>query len=134
MRLATQHDVADILVACAYWMPRSPAPQMAFADPITYECGIRHAIHEGRAWMIHGYFVMVDVGSDWYTTKKYLIEQLVLRVHDTPYKVRDVVDCLDTIREHYKADAIIVGDTQIGHMTPIYQAAGFKTIGTQLMK
>jgi hypothetical protein len=30
--------------------------------------------------------------------------------------------------------AVMAGDTQIGHMVPLYQAAGFVTLGTQLIK
>lgn len=136
MRLATQHDVASIMRPLIAMLAKSPAPQMKFATPIAAEIGVRNAIHEGRGFIFGGYYVMVDVGSDWYTDKVYLIEQIILKIdpEDKSFNVQQIVFLLDTLRERFKADAIVVGDTQIGYMTPIYQAAGYTMLGTQLIK
>lgn len=134
LRLATQHDVAAILAACRWLISKSPAKQMQFAEPVAYECGIRHAIHEERGWIIGGFFIMVDVGRDWFSSHKFLIEQLVLRIEKTEHKVGVAIAALDTLQAHYGCSATMVGDTQVGYMVPHYQAAGFSVHGTQLIK
>ena len=131
---ATQEDVPRIMWALLCLLNKSPAPQMKYADYDVAEASIRRAVDEGRAWLIHGYFIMVDVGSDWYTAGKYLIEQIILRVDREPHPVNVAVHALDYLKAHFDCVAIVVGDTQIGHMTPIYEAEGYKFLGTQLIK
>lgn len=137
MRLATPQDVPAIMKACLAMLAYSPAFQMKFAEPVEAELGIRDAIHNERAFFFGGYFVMVDHGSDWYTSKRYLIEQLILKVapDDKSWHVDEIVNQgLDNLATRFKCHAVAAGDTQIGRMTPLYHAAGYVTLGTQLMK
>jgi hypothetical protein len=95
---------------------------------------VRFAMAEQRAYYVDGYFIMVDEGSDWYTDKKYLIEQIILKIHPTHAPVSVAIAALDRIREEHGCVAIAAGDTQVGYMTPHYHAAGYTTLGTQLFK
>lgn len=125
------------MAALLAMLPKSPAPQMRYAEPKVAEAGVRRALAEGRGYFFGGYFVMVDVGSDWYTNATFLIEQIILKVYpdNRSWAVSAIVgEGLSLLAEHFKADAIVVGDTQIDYMRPIYHTAGYKTLGTQLMK
>lgn len=134
MRLATQHDVSDIMAALRKLKAKSPAYQMQFADEAAAECGVRIAIYEGRGWLVAGFFIMVDVGPEWWSNKTFLIEKIILRIEKTDTPVQVAVDALDTLATHYGCDAVIVGDTQVGYMHGQYIAAGYAPLGTQLMK
>lgn len=134
MRPAATLDVAPVMAKLLAMLARSPAPQMKYADPIVAERSVRRAIKQGRAFICCGFFIMVDVGCDWYSEHSYLIEQIILRVYDTGAPVTRAIDALDEIAAELGCVAIAVGDTQVGYMTPFYQLAGYKTLGTQLMK
>lgn len=137
MRAATQGDVGSIMTALLVMLAKSPAPQMRYAEPTVAKLSVRRAISEGRGFFFGGYFVMVDVGSDWYTLYTYMIEQIILKVYpgDKSRSLQYVInEGLPKLAEHFNAHATVVGDTQIGYMTPLYHAAGYKTLGTQLMK
>jgi hypothetical protein len=136
MRQATIADAVDIIDALLLMLLYSPAPQMKHADPYTASDNVQAACAEGRVWFVGGYAIMVEVGCDWYSNKPYLIEQIILKVHknDKTKTVQDAVAALDDLREHYGCVLTCVGDTQIGYMTPIYEAAGYKVVGTQLIK
>lgn len=134
MRKAQPLDMVPVFDKLLALLDKSPAPQMQYADAGAAWVSLENAIAEGRAYIAHGYFVMVEVGRDWYTYKTYLIEQIILKVYDTHLPVSEAIACLDAIAREHGCEAIAVGDTQVGYMTPLYQAAGYKTIGTQLMK
>lgn len=134
MRPADELDVFAIMRALLAMLPKSPAPQMKYANPDAAERSVRRAIAEGRAFIAFGFFIMVDVGSDWYTDETYLIEQIILRVYDTADKVGAAVSCLDLIAAKFGCVLTVVGDTQVGYMTPHYTRAGYSPLGTQLVK
>lgn len=133
MRYATQDDVAAIMAVLIRLLDKSPAPQMKYAVPSVAERNIRLAIDEGRGVFVRGYFIMFDIGPDWYTDKNYLIEQIILKVHNDG-NVRDAVKALDVLRKKFNCVLTAVGDTQIGYMTPIYKEEGYIVAGTQLVK
>jgi hypothetical protein len=136
MRQAVLGDVGPIMTALLAMLAKSPAPQMRYAEPSTAAWSVRFAIKEGRGFVLGGYFIMVDIGSDWYTPACYLIEQIILKIDpaDKTATVRDCIAALDKIADIFGCSAIAVGDTQVGYMTPLYHAAGYTTLGTQLMK
>lgn len=137
MRRAELADLPAIRAGLAALLEKSPARQMKFASLDKAMASITTALAESRAWIMGGYFILVDVGSDWYTSAEFLIEQLILKIDpsDKSCTVQYVAtEGLSAIAAHFGVQAIIVGDTQIGYMTPIYHAAGFTTLGTQLMK
>lgn len=136
LRRGTLADHAVIMHALLKLLEKSPAPQMKYADESTARAYLYDAIRDGRLWFVGGYMILVDVGSDWYSNRKYLIEQMILKVYpnhpDTT--VHDAIAALDTLQEHYGCVMTVVGDTQIGMMTPHYIEAGYTPIGTQLIK
>jgi hypothetical protein len=134
LRLATPQDMPAILTALQWMLDNSPAPQMKMASLMEAELSIRNAMHEGNAWIIQGYLIVVDVGRVWYSGERFLIEQIILRIEKTGTQVQAAIGALDQLADHYKCNAIAVGDTQIGHMTPLYQDHGYVTLGTQLFK
>lgn len=81
------------------------------------------------------YLILFDVGCDWYGCMPYLIEQLILRVYDAgSCRVEVAIAALDALAAEHGCVAIASGDTQRGKMVPLYHAAGFVTLGTQLLK
>lgn len=134
MRHAERFDIEPVMGKLLDMLKYSPAPQMQYADVGAAMVSLVNAIETGRAYIAHGYFIMVDVGCDWYSDKPYLIEQIIIKVYDTHLPVKLAIDALDVIAREHRCHAIAVGDTQVGYMTPLYQAAGFNTIGTQLIK
>lgn len=134
MRPAASLDVFPVMYALDAFLAKSPAPQMKYANRAVAERSVRRAIKQGRAFISNGFFLMVDVGSDWYSDQRYLIEQIILRVYDTPHKVASVIPDLDKLAEQFDCVLTVVGDTQIGYMTPHYTRAGYSTLGTQLVK
>lgn len=138
MKHATNQDVARIMVALHALWAKSNATHMGMVDPMAAELSVRHAVHQGRGWLIGPYFVMVDHGQDWYSSKKFLMEQIIIRIEaDDPqhrWIVEDVIERLPELRDAYGCDAIVVGDSQIGMMVPKYLAAGYTKVGVQLMK
>jgi hypothetical protein len=127
-------DLEPVMAALIAMLKKSPAPQMKYAEIGVARRSVKLAMRSGRAFICNGFFIMVDVGSDWYTSKCYLIEQIIVRVYPSEHKVATAIAALDEIARRFGADAIAVGDTQIGYMTPLYHAAGYTTLGTQLFK
>jgi hypothetical protein len=116
-------------------LDKSPAPQMRYASlskAMQYILG--QATYEGRAWIADGYLVLYDIGSDWYTDKVYLIEQLILKVYKTDEPVTTAIAFLEQRARLHGCVMVAAGDTQVGYMTPKYQAAGYSVLGTQLYK
>ena len=134
MRLATQHDVEQILSVLRKVWAKSPAPQMKFVDPVSAECGIRDAIHNQRAVIEGDFYIMFDVGKVWYSNSPFLIEELVLRIDNTGQSPEVAVKALDVLKDRFKCAAIIVGDTQVQAMTNHYIRGGYVLLGNQLMK
>jgi len=133
-RLAQVGDIEVIMRALFQMLEYSPAPQMKYAEPIEAELSIRHAIHEERAWMHAGYFIMCDFGREWYSSKTFLIEQIILKVESTEVPVDKAIAYLDTIARQRGCVLVAVGDTQVGYMAPKYQAQGYTLLGTQFIK
>jgi hypothetical protein len=116
-------------------LAKSPAPQMRYADLETALLYIMHiAGVQGRAWIVDGYLVLYDIGADWYSKKPYLIEQLILKVYDTDAPVENAIAFLELRAKAHGCVMVAAGDTQVGYMTPKYQAAGYSVLGTQLYK
>lgn len=135
MRVADYPDILPVMRALRGLLAKSTAAHMAHADEDAANRSVYRAIEDGRAFVVDGYFIMVEVGRDWYTFDTYLIEQIILKIG--PSERNDVgmaVRALDDIAKRFNAKAIAVGDTQMGMMLPHYQAAGYKVLGTQLFK
>lgn len=134
MRAALSTDVNLIMGKLIKMLTYSPAPQMKFANKDAARANVVKAIQEARAYICNGYFIMVDVGSDWYSYDRYLIEQIILKIDDRAGGVEIAIKALDELMVKFDCAACAVGDTQVGFMTPYYQAAGYVTLGTQLIK
>lgn len=133
-RLATVGDIPVIMRALWQMMEYSTAPQMKYAEPIEAELSIRHAIHEERAYMYAGYFIMTDIGREWYSSTKFLIEQLILKVESTEVPVEQAIAYLLVIAKKRGCPLVAAGDTQCGYMAPKYLSQGFTLLGTQFIK
>jgi len=115
----------------------SPAPHMRFAEEAAAEANVRERILTGvGVRFVGGYAILYDVGSPWYSSRRYLIEDMILKVYpdDRTARVADAIAALETLRVEHGCDAIAAGDTQVGKMAPLYHDAGFQTIGVQLFK
>jgi hypothetical protein len=137
VRNASAADMLPIRRALADLQKISPAPWMKLTDLPTAMGNIARQSREGTVKFFGGYMVMFEIGSTWFTPKRCLLEQIVLKVYpwDKTFTIEQVVHAgLDQLASHYGCEATVVGDTQIGLMTPLYTAAGFVPIGTQLFK
>ncbi len=134
IREANDDDFQVIKQSLTHWRDKSPALHVKLCSIGVALGNVLRAIDEGRAWMADGYFILVDVGSPWFSSQRMLIEEIIIRVRPTTLPVSYAIDALDLIAEKLGCTAIAAGDTQIGYMTPHYHAAGYTTLGTQLMK
>lgn len=135
MKLATPGDVPIIMSALQKLLAKSPSEQMRYAELIEAELGVRDAIHNNRAIFVGDYFIMFDVGKVWYSSKKFLIEELVVRVStDNNTQVSEAVAALTALATRFRCAAVVAGDTQIGVMTNHYIRDGFVMLGSQLIK
>lgn len=112
----------------------SPAAQMKYTDPEYARTNLDQMLRAGSGWWCGNYFILVSVGGPWHSPTKFLIEEIILKCGPGPTKVTDAIASLDELATMHGCEATIVGDTQIGYMTPLYHAAGYTTLGTQLMK
>lgn len=139
MIAATNQDIPEIIAALRRLWAKSNATHMGMVDPMQAELSVRHAQHTGRLWLYGPFAIMVDHGQDWYSSKKFLIEQIIIRtrpnLRDEAHNIERVIHyVLPFLRDHFGCSAIIVGDSQVGYMVPHYEAAGYKHVGVQLMK
>lgn len=113
----------------------SPAPQMKLAEPAVAYAALYQAMRETRLYVYGDFGILVDVGSPWHTSKRVLIEEIIVRFRkDFDNSAESAVAQLAVIAKRHGCVAIAAGDTQIGLMTPRYLAAGFQALGTQFYK
>lgn len=135
MRKAGINDLPFVMKALIALLDKSPAPQMKYADKGTAQSYVTTAIMEGRCFFVGPFFIMVDVGADWYSSTPALVEQIILKVYpgNGDYTVQDAINALPEIAKMFKCQVIFTGDTQIGMLTERYKQAGFNSFGTQLI-
>ena len=134
MRPATAKDVDAAMAALIAMKAKNPDGWMKYTDEDSARCGLYEHMQYGKAVMVDGYFVMFDIGRPWHSKDQILFEELIIRVEPTSSPVAVAIAALDELKVKHNCKIIVASDTQIGYMVPHYQAAGFKTIGTQLMK
>lgn len=113
---------------------RSPAAQMQYTDLAHAMEYLRTAALWRRAVINDGYMILFDIGSPWYTPRRFLIEELILRIGPSIDGVRGAIRCLDELARLHECCAVAAGDTQVGYMVPHYEAEGFHVLGQQLFK
>ena len=134
-RFATAAD-EDLVIAAMYRMwSLNPSNQMVYTDETKALDYIRAACSGGRVMIVDETFaVMFDVGCMWYSSTPFLIEECLLRIKRNALPVEAAIVALDWLKDYYNCAMIVVGDTQLGVMTPHYIAAGYRHLGTQLIK
>lgn len=135
IRFSTTADFMDVSAAMYRMWSLNDSNQMKYTDEQKSLDYIAHACTAGRVAIVDETFaIMFDVGSQWYTSDNFLIEECLLRIkrNDTPISV--AIAALDELRVHFGCVMTVVGDTQVGRMTPHYIAAGYRLLGTQLIK
>jgi hypothetical protein len=127
--------VERIYDALVNLLAMSPAPQMRLCEPDVARQNLSRASDERRLFVYGDFGILVDVGSPWHTSKRVLIEEIIVRFRrDYGNKVEGAIAQLDIIAKAFGCVAVAAGDTQIGLMSPRYLAAGFTTLGTQFYK
>jgi hypothetical protein len=135
MRLGTQVDASLIVKALGELQKRSPNPQMQYSDLTVAARGVNDFIDSGRCLIVGDYAILFEIGKIWYSATEFMMEQLLIRFKsDEGNSVHDAVSGLELFAKEYGCSVLIVGDTQIGHMTKVYTEHGFVPIGTQLLK
>lgn len=134
MRPATQGDCIEAINALVAMRAKNPNRQMKYADPDTALAYMKHAAASGNAVVVEGYFIMYAVTPAWFSIEPFLIEELIIRIYPSDRPVEVAIAALDELKVLFGCVAIVAGDTQVGYMTPKYQAAGFQHLGSQLIK
>jgi hypothetical protein len=135
IRFSTPADGDAVLAAMYRMWSLNPGNQMAYTDEPKAVDYVVAACAAGRVAIVDETFaIMFDVGCQWYSSSNFLIEECLLRIrrNDTPVAV--AIAALDELRAHFNCVMTVVGDTQVGRMTPHYLAAGYRLLGTQLIK
>ena len=86
----------------------------------------------GLAGMSFGCLVITSVGSPWFTSEEVLIEDFVMKLHDTgdPSVIPEVLARMAAARG---LRYVAAGDTQTGRMAHNYRRRGFVCIGEQFL-
>jgi hypothetical protein len=116
-------------------LDKSPAPQMRLVENHTAWLHLCEAKSASLLYVYGDFGILVDVGSPWYTSKRVLIEEIIVRFRkDYGNTVESAIAQLDVIARIHGCVAVAAGDTQIGLMSDRYLAAGFQALGTQFYK
>jgi hypothetical protein len=135
LELARESDCISIFDKLLQLQAKSPAPQMALCEPDVAYRHLKQAVREGRLYLFGDYAILVDIGSPWHTTRRVLIEEIILRFRSVnKNSVESAIEQLSIIAKVRGCAAVAAGDTQIGLMSPRYIAAGFQPLGTQFYK
>lgn len=134
MRAAVQGDCIEAINALVAMRVKNPHRQMKYADPDTALDYMLHAAASGNAVVVEGFFIMYAVTPAWFSKENFLIEELIIRIYPSLSPVEVAIAALDELKAMFGCVAIVAGDTQVGYMTPKYQAAGFVHLGSQLIK
>ena len=135
LRCASHYDLELIFEALLRLHDKSPAKQMKLCEPEVAYRNLVQARSEGRLYVYGDYGIFIDVGSPWHTSKRVLIEEIVIRFRKAySNDVDSAIQQLTVIGRSHGCVAVAAGDTQIGLMAPRYLAAGFEALGTQFYK
>lgn len=134
MRQATDADYSTIRTAVKRLYLSSAVPWMKFSDLGKAMVSIAEWLSAGDVWIVGDYAVIATVGTMWSSSALMVFEHLVIRVTNTEKNpISTVTDFLKALCITEGCAAVVVGDTQRGLMTPVYEQAGFVPLGTQLM-
>ena len=135
IRHATLADFPLLLEANYRMWAKNGANQMRYTDEEKAKAYLRQACANGRVAIVEETFaILYDVGAPWYSSHCFLIEEGMFRLVRNDIPVSRAIAALDVLKERHGCVLIAVGDTQVGVMTPHYLAAGYRTLGTQLIK
>lgn len=134
MRLATNEDTAQALVALIRMKEKNPSKQMQWAEPDAAAHYLALCQQHGYAVVEQGYFILFSPVRPWYSHKLFLVEDLILKIEATTAPVQVAIDALEVLRVQFDCVAIISGDTQVGYMAERYMANGYQMLGVQLIK
>lgn len=111
---------------------KSPSPHTKLYEwPVV----LQHLLTQqelGLAGVSYGCLVITSVGSPWFTSEEMLIEDFVMKLHDTgvPSVIPDVLAQMAAARG---LRYVAAGDTQTGRMAHNYRRRGFVCIGEQFL-
>jgi hypothetical protein len=135
IRIATAADFPLVNAAAHRMWALNGNNQMKYTDEAKSEAYLYNACAHGRMAIVDDTFgIMFDVGAMWYSSHNFLIEECMLRLVKNDIPVSVAIEALDVLKAQYDCVMIVVGDTQVGRMTPHYTAAGYRLLGTQLIK
>lgn len=133
MRAAHPSDVPKIMQALAWVQAKGNSPFLKGASLMAAELGVRDYIHREQAVIHAGFFIMVDIGKEWFSDKLFLFEKLVLKL-DAAADPAEAVKALEGLALVNGCGAVVAGDALAGKMTPFYEQAGWSHLGTTLTK
>ena len=133
--LASKEDLDHIINTLWDLLDKSPATQMKLCEPEVAIPALHQAIKEDRLLIYGDFAILVDVGSPWHTSKRILIEEIIIRFRRVyGNTVESAIAQLEVIAKQRGCVAVAAGDTQIGLMSDRYIAAGFQALGSQFYK
>lgn len=95
---------------------------------------IDDVIAAGKAFVVSGYLVLVDVVSPWYTSDLILEEWLVLKLYDGG-SVDHIPNALEELRVLFNCSAIVSADSSpVNIVAGAYKRAGYLPLTTSFYK
>jgi hypothetical protein len=95
---------------------------------------IDDTIAAGKAFVVSGYLVLVDVISPWYTSDSLLEEWLVLKLYKGG-SVDHIPNALEELRVLFNCSAVVSGDSSpVNIMAGAYKRAGYLPLTTSFYK
>ena len=95
---------------------------------------IDDVIAAGKAFVVSGYLVLVDVISPWYTSDLILEEWLVLKLY-AGGSVDHIPSALEELRVLFNCSAVVSGDSSpVNIMAGAYKRAGYLPLTTSFYK
>src|SRR5262245_57133542 len=99
----------------------SSAAQMKLVEPDVAWKNLLAAQADGRLYSHGDFGIFVDVRSPWHTSKRVLIEEIIVRFRrEYGNSVESAIEQLEHIARQHGCVAVAAGDTQIGLMAPRY--------------
>ncbi|OWT75445.1 hypothetical protein CEY04_17820 [Achromobacter sp. HZ28] len=103
---------------------------------MSFEAGLQ-AIENGEVFaaITDGYLILYEVGAPWYATAPLWIEQMVLRLEETPGNYNTVLRAIDALVDYHGCVGAVTGNA-VGRrgLTRAYERDGYTVAAIQLLK
>lgn len=134
MRLAQREDLPALEAALRKLVDKSPALHMQFADWHVGWTYVQMQVNAGNVLIVGDFAVFVSITPLWFTSKRFVIEDLVLRIsRESGTALDEIPAALKLLAKFENCVGVVSGDTQVGRMDQVYNDASFSLLGRQFI-